>query len=320
MTYFALCSLLHITKTRTTPYRPCSNGQVERINRSVLQMVRSFLQNDQTVWDLKVPQLAGAIRATVNRSTGFTPNMMMLGREVISPADIIFNVEPSTEPQHAAPYVQMLRKQIEDAHLAARKTLSVTQSYQKKTYDLKLYQAKYELGDLVLIRLVANKTGLSSKLCPVWHGPFLVTKVLSSTLYRVRDQRRNFVIHHDRMKICKDRTVPMWARRRRSELLSALDEESTEADAPTQREVPNSSGAGEPDRSDTNDEQPLDSELDVPDSPDTDEAEEEPLRDIRYLFGDVPSGGQDHRKEEGVQRPTRAGRVPCRPGHLKNFV
>ena len=28
----AMCDLLQITKTRTTPYRPCSNGQVERYN------------------------------------------------------------------------------------------------------------------------------------------------------------------------------------------------------------------------------------------------------------------------------------------------
>ena len=30
-----------------------------------------------------------AIRATVNRSTGFTPNRMMLGREVMMPLDLM---------------------------------------------------------------------------------------------------------------------------------------------------------------------------------------------------------------------------------------
>jgi len=33
-----------------------------------------------------LPQLAGAMRASVNRSTGFTPNKLMLGREVTQPA------------------------------------------------------------------------------------------------------------------------------------------------------------------------------------------------------------------------------------------
>ena len=31
----------------------------------------------------------GAIKATVNRSTGFTPNRMMLGREVMMPLDLM---------------------------------------------------------------------------------------------------------------------------------------------------------------------------------------------------------------------------------------
>ena len=35
----------------------------------------------------------GAIRATVNRSTGFTPNRMMLGREVMMPLYLMLGSE-----------------------------------------------------------------------------------------------------------------------------------------------------------------------------------------------------------------------------------
>jgi hypothetical protein len=37
-----------------------------------------------------IPQLAGALRSSVNRSTGYTPNMMMLGREIGLPAELMF--------------------------------------------------------------------------------------------------------------------------------------------------------------------------------------------------------------------------------------
>ena len=40
----AICDILGITKTRTTPYRPCSNGQVERYNRTILQTIRCHLR------------------------------------------------------------------------------------------------------------------------------------------------------------------------------------------------------------------------------------------------------------------------------------
>ena len=42
-----LCELLQIAKTRTTPYHPQSNGQIERSNRQVLQTIRCYLKNKQ---------------------------------------------------------------------------------------------------------------------------------------------------------------------------------------------------------------------------------------------------------------------------------
>lgn len=62
-----LCELLKITKTRTTPYHPASNGQVERANRTILQTIRCYLGKKQNEWDKLLQQLAGAIRATENR-------------------------------------------------------------------------------------------------------------------------------------------------------------------------------------------------------------------------------------------------------------
>ena len=78
----ALCKALEIHKARTTPYRPSANGQEERFNRTLMDAVRCFLGKAQNNWDQHVQQIAGAMRASVNRSTGFTPNMLMLGSEV----------------------------------------------------------------------------------------------------------------------------------------------------------------------------------------------------------------------------------------------
>ena len=39
-------------KTRTTPYRPQSDGLVERFNKTVLDMLSMAVQQDEDKWDL----------------------------------------------------------------------------------------------------------------------------------------------------------------------------------------------------------------------------------------------------------------------------
>ena len=56
----SLCELLEIAKTRTTPYRPCSNGQVERQNRTVLQCIRCYIGGNQRNWDKDLPLISMA--------------------------------------------------------------------------------------------------------------------------------------------------------------------------------------------------------------------------------------------------------------------
>ena len=67
--------------------------------------------------------------------------------------------------------------------------------------------------------------GQSRKLNPLFTGPYLVVKVLSPYLYRVRDRKKTLVLHHDRLKICEERAVPFWVRRRRHDLFRRLDNE-----------------------------------------------------------------------------------------------
>ena len=146
----ALCKALHIHKARTTPYRPSSNGQVERFNRTLMDAVRCFLGKQQDKWDTNVQQIAMAIRSAVNRSTGFTPNMLMLGREVNTPAQLMFpGVKVHNEDY--GEYVNALVNDLQTAHNVARSTLNTSLKRMKKSYDLIILLRPYDKGDAVYI-------------------------------------------------------------------------------------------------------------------------------------------------------------------------
>jgi hypothetical protein len=229
----AVCHLYRTAKTRTTPYRPCSNGQVERYNRLLLQMIRCFLRNKSREWDENIQLLAAAIRATPNRQTGFSANLMFLGREVYSPVDVVMGMpsvgnNPDTEPK----YVERLRSTIQEVGSLAREKLGRAQETQKRWYDSRLKQTTYDVGDVVYKLHTGSGRGENRKLKPAWIGPLLVTKVLSPYLYRVKDKKREQVLHHDRLKSCQDRSIPMWLRRMRHDILQLDETLAYEEEAP----------------------------------------------------------------------------------------
>ena len=218
--FAAVCDLLEVSKTRTTPYHPSSNGQVERYNRTLLQMIRCHIKGNPGTWDECLQQLAGAVRSTINRQTGFTPNMMMYGREVVHPADLMLGTF-SSRPHYAsaAPYVKDLRHNLEKVHARARLHLESSQARQKKDYDFKLRENRYQVGDVVYQLDSSRKKGQSPKLKPIWKGPFLVVTIVANHVYRLASRKKETTVHHDRLKLCEDRDLPLWLKRRRHVVL-----------------------------------------------------------------------------------------------------
>ena len=216
-----LCSYLECTKTRTTPYRPNSNGQVERYNRMILTFIRCFIAGNDRDWDQHLAILGMSLRSTVNRTTGFTANMLMLGRELKMPWDVVFGADITKSPYSNIPdYVQDILRRMESVFAAAREKIGTAQMTQKVGYDgrSKLRHTSFDIGDLVYTINASIPVGCSRKLQPVLKGPFVVTKSLSPSLYVVRDRRKNMVLHHDRLRLCEDREVPHWVHRVRTTL------------------------------------------------------------------------------------------------------
>ena len=216
----ATCGVLGIHKLRTTAYRPSANGQAERMNRTLLQILRNYVNKKQSDWDDYVPLIASAIRSSVNKQTGFTPNRLMLGREVITPAELVVPRHATTK-ELPCEFLESLTTSFQLAHDMARKTLKAKVKKMKRDYDLRSHVRAFKVGDAVLILNTSVKKGISQKLNPIWSGPCLIVEVITPYLYRVMVKNdKTTVMNHDRIIKCDANPLPQWIVKKQSTLAS----------------------------------------------------------------------------------------------------
>ena len=89
---------LHITKKRTTAYYPQCDGQVERFNGTLANMLAMYVDKNQKDWDLWLDQVLFAYRTSVHESTGATPFSLMYGREARLPVNLCFMLQKAKPP------------------------------------------------------------------------------------------------------------------------------------------------------------------------------------------------------------------------------
>ena len=205
-----LCQLLGIRKTQTTPYHASGNGQVERFNATLITMIKSYIKGEQKNWDLNLGCLAGAYRASVHEATGFTPNFLLMGREVRLPADVCYK-PPETETKSYGQYITKIRERMITSHDLARQHLETSSKKQKTYYDAKSTLLKYDRGKLVWYASIASEIHITPKLRKRYMGPALVLKKYDDLTYLIqvnRDSKK--VVHHDKLMPYNGDKRPRW--------------------------------------------------------------------------------------------------------------
>ncbi|KAI3374420.1 hypothetical protein L3Q82_006249 [Scortum barcoo] len=122
--FSAMCDCLGMQKTRTTPLHPQSDGLVERFNRTLAKQLAILTTEHQRDWDMHLPLVLMAYRSAVQDSTSCTPALLMLGRELRTPAEMAFGRPPDTPRVPPGPeYARRLQDRMESAHAFARNQL-----------------------------------------------------------------------------------------------------------------------------------------------------------------------------------------------------
>jgi hypothetical protein len=206
-----MCRLMGVKKTRTTPYRPQSDGQSERSIKTLTKML-AITTERQDEWDQHIELNLMAYRATPQESTGLSPNLLMLGREIALPVDVMCGLPPD-HPREVTVYGHDLREQLEEAHSLARRHLRQAAVRQKRNYDTKVRGAPFQPGDLCWVANKAQRKGISPKLQGKWRGPGLITRVYGDVTVEVQLGAAKFVtVHTDMVKESHSPKRPAWMR------------------------------------------------------------------------------------------------------------
>lgn len=75
-----LCLITGMRKSRTTSYHAMGNGQCERYNRTLLNMLGTLKPEQKQNWKLHINPLVHAYNCTRNELTGVSPYFLMFGR------------------------------------------------------------------------------------------------------------------------------------------------------------------------------------------------------------------------------------------------
>ncbi|CAC5398215.1 unnamed protein product [Mytilus coruscus] len=78
--FIQLCKKLHIDKTRNSPFHPQSSGLVERLNRTIEDMISKFVAKHQKDWDQYLPYLMMAYRVRQHEKCHDKYTNLMTGR------------------------------------------------------------------------------------------------------------------------------------------------------------------------------------------------------------------------------------------------
>ena len=199
-----LCEISDITKVRTTPYRPTTNGMIERFHRTLNSMLAKVIRSDQRDWDIKLPGVMMADRASVHEATRYTPNRLVLRRETRLPVDLMYPTPPTRKKSELLEeYVESLQDELVDTFAIVRRNLAVVAQTRKNRYDLKIREnTTFHQGEKVWYFYPRRLQGKSQKWQSWYTVPYEILRVIDSHTLMIRKgpKARTMVVHRDKVK------------------------------------------------------------------------------------------------------------------------
>ena len=177
-------------------------------------MLVEVISENQRDWDVHVPAAVAAYRASEHAATGFSPNVMMFGREVPTPVYLVFGLLTVKVEQwiSTTDFVTDVQERYRATYRLAGEQLRVHANHRKEVYDRKVVKIQFRSGQWVWYYYPRRYKGRSPKWFKTYVGPFLKVDVLSGTNVKIQRSENGAppIVHVDKLKLCRGRTPKSW--------------------------------------------------------------------------------------------------------------
>ena len=143
-----------------------------------------------------------------HESTGYSPFYHAHGRHPHTP-QLILASRTSKKPASQHQWVKSLARHLKEAHAEAV-TKDSRQKQERVDQSVK-NEPMHKVGDMVMVHS-PPKPGQSSKLQPIWQGPYIVVQCRQGNTYCVKradNFRKRILRHHDQLRTFHDRPAKL---------------------------------------------------------------------------------------------------------------
>lgn len=174
------CNVQHVKIATASPQ---ANGQVERLNRTILPMIAKLADERSTHWSNVLKDVEFTCNNVMSKATNESPSMLLFG--VRQRGNITDELRDALEINGR---LNVPRRELPRLRGRADEQIQKTQRTNQRIYDRRHKAAnKYQVGDKVMVKNFDSTPGVPQKLIPRFKGPYQIDRVLRNDRYVLKD-------------------------------------------------------------------------------------------------------------------------------------
>jgi hypothetical protein len=178
----AFHELLKTKLLMSSAFHPQTDGQTEQMNCTIEQVLHCYIDYNQKNWDELTPLVEFAINSHRQASTEHSPFFLNYGFHPRTPDEASLPDSPFPNARHSIVEIQSTLTAVKDI-------LAEAQERQRTYANQRRSDLTFTPGDKVIIRMInpldLQRQRPSSKLLPVYEGPFTILERIGQVAYRL---------------------------------------------------------------------------------------------------------------------------------------